>query len=159
MIWYDPFSAHKGREPVSAACASARGEEDACDRASASRASSRGRAHEAFDLQRSGGRSCELPNGCQRLNCTALPTTDYPTTSTRNRNDSHVLEGKAADPENLASLQLDREDLRLVDEVELELKRCDIVGDSAVVRFGPGYVVVRIAVLDWTVSAAEVPLV
>ena len=55
-------------------------------------------------------------------------------------------------------LQLDREDLRLVDQVQLKLQRSDLVRDGAVVRLCLGDVVVRIPVLDGPVAAAEVPV-
>ena len=55
-------------------------------------------------------------------------------------------------------LQLDREDLRLVDQVQLKLQRGDLICNGAVVRLSPDDIVVRIAVLDGTaVAAAEVP--
>ena len=56
------------------------------------------------------------------------------------------------------SLQLDREDLRLVDQVQLKLQRSDLVRDGAVVRLRLGNVIVRISVLDGPVAAAEVPV-
>ena len=55
-------------------------------------------------------------------------------------------------------LQLDREDLRLVDQVQLKLQRSDLVRDGAVVRLRLGNVVVRIPVLDGPAAAAEVPV-
>lgn len=45
-------------------------------------------------------------------------------------------------------LQLDREDLRLVDQIQLKLQRGDLVRDGAIVRLRPGNVVVRVAILD-----------
>ena len=54
-------------------------------------------------------------------------------------------------------LQLDREDLRLVDQVQLKLQRGDLVGNGAVVRLGEGNVIVRVAILDGSVAATEVP--
>ena len=55
-------------------------------------------------------------------------------------------------------LQLDREDLRLVDQVQLELQRGDLVGDGAVVRFSLGNIIVRVPILDGSVAATEVPV-
>ena len=60
---------------------------------------------------------------------------------------------KAGEP-----LQLDREDLRLVDQVQFKLQRGDLVSDGAVVRLRLGNIVVRVAVLDGPVAAAEVPV-
>lgn len=101
----------------------------------------------------------EFPARRQRSNRTALPTTNYPTTPTRNRNvPKYPLRGKAADPENGRALQLDREDLRLIDQVQLKLQRGNLVRDGAVVRLRPGNVVVRVAVLDGSAAAAEVPV-
>lgn len=60
---------------------------------------------------------------------------------------------KAGEP-----LQLDREDLRLVDQIQLKLQRGNLVRDGAVVRLRPGNVVVRVAVLDGSAAAAEVPV-
>ena len=60
----------------------------------------RRKAPEAFDLRRNRWKP-DLPARCQRSNCTALPTTNYPTTPTRNRNvPKYPLRGKAADPES-----------------------------------------------------------
>lgn len=56
------------------------------------------------------------------------------------------------------SLQLDREDLRLVDQVQLKLQRGDLVGDGAVVCLRLGNVVVRVPILDGPVAATEVPV-
>ena len=55
----------------------------------------RGKAPEAFDLQRNGWKP-GLPARRQRSNRTALPTTDYPTTPTRNRNVYRRIEGLQA---------------------------------------------------------------
>ena len=55
-------------------------------------------------------------------------------------------------------LQLDREDLRLVDQVQLELQRGDLVGNGAVVRFSPGNVIVRVPILDGPAAATELPV-
>ena len=52
-------------------------------------------APEAFDLRRNGWKP-DLPARCQRSNRTALPTTDYPTTPTRNRNVYRRIEGLQA---------------------------------------------------------------
>lgn len=66
--------------------------------------------------------------------------------------------GKATDPENGRALQLDREDLRLVDQIQLKLQRGDLVRNGAIVRLRLGDVVVRIPVLDGPAAAAEVPV-
>ena len=54
----------------------------------------RGEAPEAFDLRRNGWKP-DLPARRQHSNRTALPTTNYPTTPTRNRNvPKYPLRGK-----------------------------------------------------------------
>ena len=60
---------------------------------------------------------------------------------------------KAGEP-----LQLDREDLRLVDQIKLKLQRGDLIRDGAVVRLRLDDVVVRIPILDRPTAAAEVPV-
>lgn len=118
----------------------------------------RGEAPEAFDLRRNGWKP-DLPARCQRSNRTALPTTNYPTTPTRNRNvPKYPLREKPQIRKAGEPLQLDREDLRLVDQIQLKLQRGNLVRDGAVVRLRPGNVVVRVAVLDGSAAAAEVPV-
>ena len=87
----------------------------------------RGKAPEAFDLQRNGWKP-GLPARRQRSNRMALPTTNYPTTPTRNRNvPKYPLREKPQIQKAGEPLQLDREDLRLVDQVQLKLQRGDLV--------------------------------
>lgn len=60
---------------------------------------------------------------------------------------------KAGEP-----LQLDREDLRLVDQIQLKLQRGDLVRNGAIVRLRPSDIVVRVAILNGPVAATEIPV-
>lgn len=148
-----------GHTDTAIAVSKRRGEEvDAYDRASASRAASR-RGRPKLSICSGMGGSQDL-----RQDANAKTARHYRQRTTRQLQREtatfqSILCGEMPQIRKTGEpLQLDREDLRLVDQIQLKLQRGDLVGDGAVIRLRPGNVVVRIAILDGPVAATEVPV-
>lgn len=121
---------------------------DAYDRASASRATSRGGARSFRSATEMGGSQIfrQGANAQTARHCRQRTTRQLQRETATFQS---VLCGEKPQIRKTSEpLQFDREDLRLVDQVQLKLQRGDLVGDGAVVRFSLGNVVVRVPVLD-----------